>query len=262
MAIDEAIALACRQGHSPTTLRFYTWNPPALSVGYFQNITKEVNLARCKAQGYGFVRRPTGGKAVLHDQELTYSITAKADNPLFPRDLHGCFLVIARAILCGLHGLGIEAEVFGKESPRRQPHASRSSQACFATALGFEIGVEGKKLIGSAQRRWRKGFLQHGSILIEFHPENLFDLLKFPDEEKRKQAMDNAVQAINSLSRILQKRLGINSIKEGLIKGFEETLNIRLIPSQLTSFEVELAQTFVHKKYGTSAWNLHRVQVP
>ena len=102
MAIDEAIALACQQGQSPATLRFYTWQPAALSIGYFQNVEGEIDLTRCKAQGYGFVRRPTGGKAVLHDQELTYCVAAKTDNPLFPKDLHSAFLVIAQALISGL----------------------------------------------------------------------------------------------------------------------------------------------------------------
>ena len=262
MAIDEAIALASRLGHSPTTLRFYTWYPSALSIGYFQSIEEEIRLAHCKAQGYGFVRRPTGGKAVLHDQELTYSVAARADNSLFPKDLHGTFLVIAQAFIRGLDGLGIKAQVFGPESRRRQAISPQSSQACFATAMGFEIGVEGKKLIGSAQRRWREGFLQHGSILLEFHPEKLFDLLKFPDGKRRKQALDKAVQVVTSLSSILQKRLDPNRLKEGLIKGFEETLKIQVAPSPLAPFELELAQTLIQKKYGTDAWNLHRHQDP
>ena len=260
MAIDEAIALACLQGQSPATLRFYTWQPAALSIGYFQNVEEEIDLTHCRAQGYGFVRRPTGGKAVFHDQELTYSVAAKADNPLFPRDLHGAFLVIAEALISGLNHLGIQAQVFEYASRKRQSRSSPSSPSCFASAMGFEIGVEGKKLIGSAQRRWREGFLQQGSILCHFCPEKLFDLLKFSDESKRKQALSIVTRTVTSLSSIHRQEIDLKPVKEGLIKGFEETLTISLTRSELTPFELDLAQQLAHQKYRTDVWNLQHRQ--
>ena len=128
--------------------------------------------------------------------------------------------------------------------------------------MGFEIGVEGEKLIGSSQRRWREGFLQHGSILCHFSPEKLFDLLKFSDESKRKQALARMASAVTSLSSILQQEMDLQPIKEGLIKGFEETLKIRLTRSDLTPFELDLAQRLAYRKYGTDAWNLQRRQTP
>jgi len=262
MAIDEAIAFACQQGRAPATLRFYTWRPFALSIGYFQDAAVEIDLARCKAQGYGFVRRPTGGKAVLHDQELTYSVAARADNPLFPKNLHGAFMVIAEALIAGLNHLGIQAQVFGLASRKKQVQSSERSASCFASAMGFEIGFKGKKLIGSAQRRWREGFLQHGSILCQFDPGQLFNLLKFSDKHERNQALAHTTQAVTSLSSILPDQPDIHHIKEGLIQGFEEALKIRLTPSQLSPFEQNLVQTLAHKKYGTDAWNLQRHQNP
>ncbi len=262
MAVDEAISLACRQGQSPTTLRFYTWRPASLSIGYFQNASAEIDIERCKAQGYGFVRRPTGGKSVLHDQELTYSVVARADNPLFPKDLHSSFMVIAQALILGLDYLGIEGQVFGSTSPQRRTRSSEVSPSCFASAMGFEIGVDGKKLVGSAQRRWRDGFLQHGSILCRFDPGQLFNLLKFYDEGERTRALAKTAKTVTSLSSILQDQPDIHHIKEGLIQGFEEALKIRLMPSQLTPFEWDMVQSLARKKYGTDAWNLHRHQVP
>jgi len=262
MAIDEAISLTCRQGQSPTTLRFYTWQPAALSIGYFQNASAEIDLERCKAQGYRFVRRPTGGKSVLHDQELTYSVVARADNPLFPKDLHRSFIVIAQALISGLDHLSIQAQVFGSTSTKKRTRSPEISPSCFASATGFEIGVDGKKFIGSAQRRWRDGFLQHGSILCHFEPERLFNLLKFSDEGERTQARTKTAQAVTSLSSILKNQPDINYIKEGLIQGFEEALKIRLMPSQLTPFEWSLAKNLTRKKYGTDDWNLHRHQAP
>jgi lipoate-protein ligase A len=262
MAVDEAISRACRQGLSPTTLRFYTWRPAALSIGYFQNVWAEIDLERCKTLGYGFVRRPTGGKAVLHDQELTYSVAAKAGNPLFPKDLHRSFMVIAQALISGLGYMGVEGRVLGSDSPRKRSGSVGASPSCFASAMGFEVGVDGKKLIGSAQRRWRDGFLQHGSILCHFDPARLFNILKFYDESERTVALAKTAQAVTCLSRVLQDRLDIHRIKEGLIQGFENTLNIRLIPSELTPFEWSMTQNLARKKYGTDAWNLHRHQAP
>ena len=128
--------------------------------------------------------------------------------------------------------------------------------------MGFEIGVDGKKLIGSAQRRWRDGFLQHGSILCHFDPGRLFNLLKFSDEGERAQALAKTARVVTSLSSILQGQLDIHRIKEGLIRGFENALNIRVMPSQLTPFELKVAKNLAVKKYGTDAWNLQRHQVP
>jgi lipoate-protein ligase A len=262
MAVDEAISQSCREGQGPTTLRFYTWRPAALSIGYFQNASAEIDLEQCKAQGYGFVRRLTGGKSVLHDQELTYSVMARANNPLFPKDLHRSFMVIAQALISGLDYLGIQAEVFGQISTKKQRRSQQISPSCFASAMGFEIGVDGKKLIGSAQRRWRDGFLQHGSILCHFDPEQLFNLLKFSDESERTQAIAITAKTVTSLSSILQDHPDIHQIKKGLIQGFENALKIRLMPSELTPYERDLAQTLAREKYGTDDWNLYRHQIP
>jgi lipoate-protein ligase A len=260
MAMDEVISLGCRQGQSPTTLRFYTWQPASLSIGYFQNASAEIDLERCKTQGYGFVRRPTGGKSVLHDQELTYSVVARMDHPLFPKDLHRCFLVISQALILGLNYLGIEGQVFGSASSKKRMRLSEVSPSCFASAMGFEIGVDGKKLIGSAQRRWRDGFLQHGSILCRFEPRQLFNLLKFYDEAERTRAAAKAAKTVTSLSSILQDQPDMRRIKEALIRGFEEALKVRLMPSQLTPPEWDMVRNLARGKYGTDAWNLHRRQ--
>ncbi len=258
MAIDEAIALACRNGQVPTTLRFYTWKPAALSIGYFQKAESEIHLDRCRKQGYGFVRRLTGGKAVLHDQEFTYSLVSRTDNPLFPKDLYGSFLVFANALVYGLGNFGVHAQVFGSRGSGETAKSRESAPACFGMSRGFEVGVDGKKLIGSAQRRWKEAFLQHGSILCHFDPDQILSLLVFPNESDRKQTRTEMLENVTSLNSIHRKEIDLDLLKKSLIKGIEETFQIKLIPSSLTSLEQELAHRLAKEKYGNDDWNLGR----
>ncbi|MBI3353790.1 MAG: lipoate--protein ligase family protein [Nitrospirae bacterium] len=159
MAIDEAIAISCRKKLSPPALRLYTWNPPCISIGYFQDI-KEVNIQECKRQKIDIVRRLTGGKAVLHNKEITYSIISPVDNSIFPRDVKGAYKKVANGLLLGLKNMGISAEI--AEDRAKELHRF----SCFLNTSFYEITVKGKKLIGSAQKRWKDIFLQHGSIII------------------------------------------------------------------------------------------------
>ena len=257
MAVDEAVATACREGESPLTLRLYEWSPAALSIGYFQDTHQEVDLDRCKALGRTLVRRVTGGQAVLHDEELTYSLSARTDDPLFPKDLHGTFMTIAKGLISGLRLMDIRAEIMcHPDLPAAGTY--QSSPSCFMTALGFEIGVAGKKLIGSAQRRWKDGFLQHGSILCTHHPERLVELLKWPSEEKKEEALAKLGQAATSLSEILGSKPDSHSLRVVVVKGMEETLGVRLIPGALSADEKELSRKLLEEKYGSDSWNLKR----
>lgn len=254
MAVDEALAQACRKGNSPPVLRFYHWKPAALSVGYFQDVAKEINLERLRDRSLGLVRRISGGRAVLHDQELTYSLAAGTDNPLFPRDLRGTFAVIAEGLLAGLRELGVEAHLMAPGEKRRNYTASAS---CFNTALGFEIGASGKKLVGSAQRRWREGFLQHGSILWRHRPESSVDLLNLTAARKRELLQDLG-RNVTSLSDLLGCPPDFPSLRQAFISGIQEALRVQLLPSTLTPWELELARRLAREKYGSERWNLVR----
>ena len=162
MALDMALADAVRQGRSAATVRFYGWNPPAISLGYNQR-AGEIDPAACAAAGIDVVRRPTGGRAVFHKDEFTYSVAAREDHPLLGGTVLETYRTIAGALIAGLRGLGIEAEMVksGAGAPGGQRAAS-----CFAAAGRYEVTVNGRKIIGSAQRRIDGVILQQGSLLL------------------------------------------------------------------------------------------------
>lgn len=171
MAVDEELLARAQAGEKIPVLRFYTWDPPAVSIGRFQKIETAVDAGACKRLGFDIVRRVTGGRAVLHRRELTYSVIARSDNPLFPPEVLGTYKIIASGLLAGLRNLGINAEMVS----RGGRHASlvkkdAKDPACFSSPSWYEIVVQGKKIIGSAQRRLSGAFLQHGSILIDYDP--------------------------------------------------------------------------------------------
>ena len=158
MAKDKAILIACSEGKAPATLRIYGWKRPTLSIGYSQDISKYIDLESCKKNNIPVVRRFTGGRALLHQYELTYSVIAPIPHKVFPGSLRGAFEKISQAILESLKIGGIEgAEIAGKKNSISGSE-SRRSPACFSIANHCEITVEGKKLIGSAQRRLRSAF--------------------------------------------------------------------------------------------------------
>jgi lipoate-protein ligase A len=156
MSVDEALLLEA--GTAGPVLRLYTWRAPALSLGYRQ--AAPTWLARCDELGVEIVRRVTGGGAVLHARDLTYAVIAPTGTSVLPDDLAGSYAWIRARLLEGLRAAGFEAR-----AARAQPGAARLD-LCFAGATGFEVELEGRKLIGSAQRRTPLGFLQHGSIRI------------------------------------------------------------------------------------------------
>jgi lipoate-protein ligase A len=176
LALDESICRAVRERRSPPTLRLYRWSAPTLSVGCAQDLARDVDREACRARGVEIVRRISGGRAVLHDAELTYSVSAPAGLPGFGDGLDEAYRQVAAGLVAGLRLLGIEG---ASPSPGRcGPRAAARHPACFAAGARHEIEVGGRKLVGSAQRRFDDGFLQHGSILIEGHGAPLAGLLR------------------------------------------------------------------------------------
>jgi len=184
MAVDEVLLdYVSQSSSSPITfLRFYQWKQPTLSIGYSQKARKVVDFTFCQSQGIQIVRRPTGGKAVLHDQELTYSVVSNDPNYFPIHDISGTYQLIAEALSSGLNRMGIQTVLAGSTArDGRSSHNYAFPQfACFAVANHHEILWKNRKLIGSAQRRTQQGFLQHGSVLIEFDPELLAGALGVP----------------------------------------------------------------------------------
>ena len=250
MAIDEAVFRKNIRGESPPTLRFYGWRSPALSIGYFQDYRKEVDDEACRKFGVEVVRRPTGGKAVLHERELTYAVVAGADTDFFPPDILKTYLVIGRCLAEGLAGVGIRAEM--KEDGRRPPDGALPS-ACFSFPSRYELLVGGRKICGSAQMRSQGAFLQHGSLLTAFDPLRTCEVM-LPHRRLEKEA-DRLRNAVTSVGEQAGPALDEEGLRRALREGFERTLGIRFREGMLTPGEQALRDELVEKKYGREEWN-------
>ncbi len=250
MAIDEAVFRKNIRGESPPTLRFYGWRSPALSIGYFQDYRKEVDDEACRKFGVEVVRRPTGGKAVLHERELTYAVVAGADTGLFPPDILKTYLVIGRCLAEGLAGVGIRAEM--KEDGRR-PQDGTLQSACFSFPSRYELLVGDRKICGSAQMRSQGAFLQHGSLLTAFDPLRTCEVM-LPHRRLEEEA-DRLRNAVTSVGEQAGPALDEEGLRRALREGFERTLGIRLRDGMLTPGEQALRDELVAKKYGRKEWN-------
>ncbi len=236
MAIDEALL----QSEVPV-LRFYRWRPPAISIGYFQKLEEEINLEECKRRGIAYVRRITGGKAVLHDKELTYSFVISTE--LMPKGVIESYKLISQAILTALGDLGLRVEM--KEKVSR----TQKSSLCFNDPSYYEIVVNGKKIVGSAQVRKKERLLQHGSILIDFDIEKMSSLFKISSPAVR------IKKRVTSLNQELKREVKFKNVATALKKGFEENFNIKLIPDNLTIKEKKSSQEIAAIKFSTKEWN-------
>ena len=259
MALDEALLDWHGEGKIPPVVRFYEWNPPTLSIGYFQKAEKEINLTQVQALGLGFVRRPTGGRAVLHEDELTYSVVVSEKHPSMPQSVTGAHRVISEGLLRGFQKLGFDASFsVPKTEEEKNVLKNPRSAVCFDAPSWYELVVEGKKIAGSAQTRQKQVILQHGSILLNLDEEKLFSLFKFPGEHVRERLMksfrDKAV-AINDLSR---RKIGMNEVKDAFRKGFEEALQVRLEPYELSGEQMRYTEQLAREKYATDEWNFMR----
>lgn len=222
MAVDEELLALAQAGETTPVLRFYGWDPPAVSLGRFQHIESAVNADACRRHGFDIVRRITGGRAVLHHHELTYSITARVDNPLFPSTVLGTYKVIATGLLAGLKNLGIAAEMVSRGG-RHTPLVEKKPKdpACFSSPSWYEILVNGKKIIGSAQRRMRGTFLQHGSILIDYDPRLEAEVIPG----------GCGIDMVTCINRELGRDVPLDQIKQAFRQGFQSALGVEFTPS-------------------------------
>ena len=222
MAVDEELLARAQAGEDRPVLRLYAWQPPAVSLGRFQKSETAVNAEACKRLGFDIVRRITGGRAVLHDKELTYSIIARTDNPLFPGTVLGTYKVIAAGLLAGLRNLGIPAELVARGS-RHAERVDKNARdaACFSSPSWYELLVHGRKIVGSAQRRVSGAFLQHGSILMDYDPQ--LEALVIPG--------GCAGDVVTSIKRELGRDVPLDVVKEAFVQGFREALGVEFVNS-------------------------------
>lgn len=243
MAIDEVLWRGRRAGTSPPTLRFFAWAPPTVSLGYGQSLAHEVDEAVCRALGVGLVRRPTGGSAIYHDgpeRELTYSVAATTGDLGIGGDLLASYLWIARALARGLAALGVPVEIV----ERRREYGPVPA-FCFARSGIYELELSGRKIVGSAQRRTGRSFLQHGSILLGFDAERVAAI--FP-------ATRDPGATVATLEQALGRRPEWDACAAALAAAFEAEHGLALRPGGLTADEARHVEALTREKYATEAW--------
>ena len=238
MAIDRALFKSCESGITPPTLRLYSWERPTLTVGYAQDFNNEINVDRCRQLGIQIVRRPTGGRALLHNHEVTYSFTAPIPHPKFPSSLFGAYKTIAEALLEGLKEMGLCNAVLASGGRTQEGSIPHRSPSCLSSISHWEIEVRGAKLIGSAQRRTKGAFLQHGSILLGLDRTLLNSLFKYSTDDKRCRSMDILNNKVVTLPECLGKDVACNEVFQALKKGFSRVLQGNWTPGCLSSLEL------------------------
>jgi lipoate-protein ligase A len=263
MAIDEAIMHEVAAGESPPTLRFYRWQPATLSIGYFQSALKELDLDKVKEKKVGLVRRPTGGRAVLHDQELTYSIILPDTYPELPQSVTESYRMLSMGLVAGFKRLGLQADMVNLSAKDGENELTlMGSAACFDSPSWYELVVEGQKIAGSAQVRQNGVVLQHGSVLLNMDVDFLFDLLHFSDEAKRakmKKIFSTKAVAINDLlAKAGMQEIGLDQLEELFEIGMAEGLNVQFIEGALTEAELKRAEQLVSEKYGNDTYTLKK----
>jgi len=248
MALDEAIARAVEAGRVAPTVRFYAWDTPTVSLGYLQRAHAAVERGACDQLGVQVVRRLTGGRAVLHDDELTYSVCLPLDRSWANLSVGDSFRRIGEALLMGLCRLGIEARL-GRAGDAPSPHGGQ--EACFLMPRMPAVLVAGKKLIGSAQRRLRGAILQHGSLLLG---ANLaMHQTVFPSWPR-----EDPARGVTWLKALLKDVPPRPAIERAVMDGLEAALQIRAVPGELTTSERRDAERLVATRYGTPTWTWGR----
>ncbi len=237
MAVDEALSYARGEGKAPNTLRFYRWNPSAVTLGYFQSVEDEVDLEACKKFGIDVNRRISGGGAVLNSSygEITYSIVAPEDDPRISRDVTESYRYLCHGIVEGLALLGVEAQF----KPIN------------------DIIVGGRKISGNAQIRRYGAVLHHGTILVDFDAREMFSVLKISEEKISDKMIEQAEERVTTIRRELGRDASFGEVRDAMEEGFAKALGVELAPGELSGYEQELVKKF-REKYASREWIFRR----
>lgn len=246
MAIDEAIQTFHLRGETPPTLRAFAWERPAISLGRFQNVEREVLTEQCAERGIDLVRRPTGGRAVLHVDEFTYSMTISTAYGV-PTGVVAAYSWLAQGIIAALEEFGIHSEVSTNRVSKQQ------TAACFAFSTQADLTSNGRKLVGSAQVWKEESVLQQGTIPLEKRGPLLFALLKYPTEEARQAALA-AYQEATASVRAFAPTATWDAVRNAFRRGFSAVLGVPFEPLPLTADEQSLAEELAATKYAVLDW--------
>jgi lipoate-protein ligase A len=255
MATDEAILHAVGKGDQPATLRLYAWEPACLSLGYGQR-SRDTDLNLLNGRGWDIVRRPTGGRAILHTDELTYAVIAPNDEPIMAGGVLESYRRIAKSLVAGLELLA--APVITRPKHERPADAAADGPVCFEVPSNWEITVNDRKLVGSAQKRTSSGVLQHGTIPLTGDLGRITDVLNFKDQAERVQARASLLEHACTLQQATGNHVSWERAAAAIRAGFEQQLGRQFRHESLSSAEQKRAQAIAAETYGRSAWTHRR----
>jgi lipoyl(octanoyl) transferase len=242
MAVDELLLDGVDQATAPPTLRFYQWRPACLSLGYFQSFDV-VDLPGCRRQGIDIVRRPTGGRAILHDAEVTYSVALPASVLGHDAGILPSYHRLSLALSDGLRELGVKSTLAPESAA---PARILSGPVCFDSPSAHEILLNGRKLVGSAQVRRNRALLQHGSIVLEPRVQALLGCLRLPP---------GSVGLGGSMAGLAEVGIFAPAAIGAAVGGaISRQFGVRLVPGALTAGELERARRLAASKYQTALW--------
>ncbi|MFQ5791125.1 MAG: biotin/lipoate A/B protein ligase family protein, partial [Acidobacteriota bacterium] len=239
MALDETIFRSTLSGKAPLTVRLYTWLRPTLSIGFRQALDDVCDLSRCGERGIDVVRRMTGGRAVLHHDELTYCVAGRAEGVLARRSVRELYGRVTGVIRAALAEVEIPLDPPPSRMDEGRGREAPSSLPCFAVPTGHEITTGGRKLVGSAQKWSRSGFLQHGSILLRVDPVLWQDVTPLPE--------GGGLGPVG-VHELCRKPFGITRLVDALVEAFGGLLGEPPSEQGLSPWEIETARALAHLK--------------
>ncbi len=253
MAVDEAILTHYLQGKVPPTLRTFRWTQISITLGRFQNVEREIEQERCQQQGVALVRRPTGGRAVYHHDEFTYSLViGKREN--VPSGVVAAYAYLAQGLQAALQQLGIASEL-------SEEHVSKNpSAACFASSTQADLTAKGYKIIGSAQVWKDDALLQQGSLPLDDRSAEFFSFLRFPSEAARAEALalyQTKTTPLHTFDRTITR----DQVGNAFLRGFEQALHTQFVQQALTESEWDMAHQLVEEKYDKLIWTQERISL-
>lgn len=251
MALDECLLLWHSKDLIPPVLRFYGWSKPTLSIGHFQK-ERTIHFPGIERHGCQFVRRLTGGSAVLHDDELTYSLVVSEQKPYIEESIRKAYHTLAQGIFAGFKDLGIHAQF----SMPEEHFIKERSAVCFERPSDYEMLVEGKKISGHAQTRKMGVLMQHGSLPFTIDQDMLFDLFAFSTEEMRARKRKAFANKAISMNEASGREITYDQAVAAFTKGFETGLDLQFTPFELSDTQWQEVQALAESKYRSDEWNL------
>ena len=249
MAVDEAILEHAGRGDVLPTLRLYAWTPACLSLGYAQPYA-DVDQPRLAVHGWDVVRRPTGGRAILHTDELTYSVCTSPQEPVMEGTVLESYNRLAQALVMACQSLDLPVSM----EQHAPPVAATKGAVCFEVPSAYEIVLSGKKLIGSAQARKREGILQHGSLPLHGDLTRIVQALAFEDELLRENAAARLLKRATTAETYLQRVIPWETAAQAVVGAFQTELGLTFERGELSSAEKTRAEELVQTKYAHPDW--------